>query len=242
MVRPLRARHDPFLAFHLDDPYEVFEYKTARPRILPDAYVIGPQTGRLADLHLKGHTSVFSISFQPAGLLRLFGCSMTELTDHAYDAADVIGAPVRDIHAQLLGAFAVDGMVQVVERALLARLSAAQAPHPVERAADLVLRSHGTSDLSQLAATSGLSERQFERRFAARVGVAPKLYSRIVRFTFAMRLKEQRPLLTWAEVSHAAGYFDQMHLGKDFKALAGDAPSGVLRASSALRDIFPSEP
>ena len=68
-----------------------------------------------------------------------------------------------------------------------------------------------------------------------------KLYSRIARLNYALDLKVARPDLSWASVACDADYFDQTHLIKDFKALAGETPSEFLRAfSGALDLILPS--
>ncbi len=55
----------------------------------------------------------------------------------------------------------------------------------------------------------------------------PKAYARIVRFSKAYRLHETFPQLSWTEIAHTAGYFDQMHLIKDFKEFAGVNPSVI---------------
>jgi AraC-like DNA-binding protein len=204
-MRPLLARADPFLAFHLRDRYEVFEHVPGRSRRLPPAYIVGPQTRRLADLLLRGQLTVLSISFQPTGLHRLFPVSMGDLTDHAYDAGDVIGPEAFALHQRLLECEDVSDMIRLVECFLIRRTRTAAPFHPIERAAATIVRMNGQASLGWLARESGVSERQFERNFTDHVGVAPKRYSRIVRLAFAIRLKEQQARLTWAEVSQHAG-------------------------------------
>jgi AraC-like DNA-binding protein len=55
------------------------------------------------------------------------------------------------------------------------------------------------------------------------------LYSRISRLAYALRLKEATPQRTWTELTYLAGYFDQNHMVKDFRALAGTSPSEFFR-------------
>jgi AraC-like DNA-binding protein len=60
---------------------------------------------------------------------------------------------------------------------------------------------------------------------------------------FAMSLKTARPSRTWADVSQRAGYFDQMHLVKDFKSLTGAPPSGLIsQIGPTGNDYFPVGP
>lgn len=84
--------------------------------------------------------------------------------------------------------------------------------------------------------SSGLSQRQFECKFIEQVGVSPKLYSRIIRLNYALQVKVTRPHLSWTDVTYEAGYFDQMHLVKDFKSLAGETPARFLRMIAAAPD------
>ena len=55
----------------------------------------------------------------------------------------------------------------------------------------------------------------------------PKTYARILRFSKAYRMYENSPKYSWTEIAHASGYFDQMHLIRDFKVFAGVNP-GVI--------------
>ena len=55
----------------------------------------------------------------------------------------------------------------------------------------------------------------------------PKLYSRIVKFSNAYRLREAFPQLTWTSIAHSSGYYDQMHMIKDFKLFTGVNPSVI---------------
>jgi AraC-like DNA-binding protein len=237
--RPLLARADPLLVFHLRDPYEVFEHGPGRIRLLPPAYIVGPQTRRVADLLLHGHLRVFVVSFRPTGLHRLLRLPVTELTDRAVDASDVFGPAVERLHLQILESPNVGAMVCAVEETLSPMVRAAAPIHPIEHAATALLATHGQASLQRLAIDSGVGERQFERNFAEQVGVNPKRYARIARVAYAMGLKEAQPALTWASISQRAGYFDQMHLNRDFKDLAGASPSRFFDAVARSTRVFP---
>jgi len=82
----------------------------------------------------------------------------------------------------------------------------------------------GQIPISHLSHATGLSARQFERRFTQQVGVRPKLYSRIARFEAALDNKLRSPGKSWLRVAHELGYHDQMHLIHDFRELSGEAP------------------
>ena len=65
------------------------------------------------------------------------------------------------------------------------------------------------------------------------MGLAPKLYARIVRFDQAFRLKERQPGLDWLAVAVQTGYYDYRHLVRDFKEFAGVTPPQLLAAETA---------
>jgi methylphosphotriester-DNA--protein-cysteine methyltransferase len=71
-----------------------------------------------------------------------------------------------------------------------------------------------------------MSTRQFERRFLTRVGLSPKLFCRIQRFSHVFQVFEAGR--NWAQAAVECGYYDQAHLVKNFREFSGDAPSQLL--------------
>jgi len=70
-------------------------------------------------------------------------------------------------------------------------------------------------------------ERRLERAFGHAVGLGPKALTRVLRFRHALRAigRVGRAPAGWAAVAAAAGYADQSHLIREFKALAGVTPA-----------------
>ena len=99
---------------------------------------------------------------------------------------------------------------------------------PVAIAANSLFASNGIHRVSAMATDSGLSPRQFERRFLAQVGVPPKLYARIIRFNAALDHKLRCPSPAWSRIANDQDYYDQMHLVHDCRAFTGESPSRFL--------------
>ena len=99
---------------------------------------------------------------------------------------------------------------------------------PVAIAANRLFASNGIHRVSAMAAESGLSARQFERRFLAQVGVPPKLYARIIRFNAALDHKLRLPCRAWTQIANDHEFYDQMHLVHDCRAFTGESPSRFL--------------
>ncbi|WP_372706815.1 helix-turn-helix domain-containing protein [Brevundimonas sp.] len=222
VVISLAARPHQFIEIYVGDPY-LASIDGAAFAVAPSAVVVGPQTRRRADLLIRGRVEAFNIQFQPTGFHRLFGLSMTTLTDHAEASADV--ADLNGLTDAVRVAANFESRVAVTEAWLAARLDRVRGDDAVDHAARLLRRVRGAARIDVLAARSGLGPRQFHRRFLDQVGVAPKLYGRIARFDALLADRHRSPSVGWTELAHAHGYFDHAHMLKDFRGLAGATPS-----------------
>jgi len=242
--RPIVPALDTKLAFFPRGMCRVFDYRTQEIDVLARAVVIGPQTRRWVDLYPSRQVSGLFVVFQPGGFHRLFGQDTSELADHAHPAADVLGGGIACALERVEAAGTTAEMVRAVESYLATRLSRARGLDPVDLAARALAATHGRIYTRLLAERAGLSDRHFRRRFAEHAGMPPKHYAKVARFTFALSLKTARPWRTWAGVSQQAGYFDQMHLVKDFKALTATPPSMLFEqlAPIEVRSLLAAPP
>jgi AraC-like DNA-binding protein len=188
-------------------------------------------------LSVFGRIDNFTIHFQPSGFNRLFGIPMTELTDAAYDARAVIGRAVSTIEHELGDTLGFAKRIQVIERRLIPLIACHDRPDAVAIAANRLFASHGIHRVSAMAAASGLSTRQFERRFLAQVGVPPKLYARIIRFNAALDHKLRFPDRPWGRVAHDHDYYDQMHFVHDCRDFTGECPSRFVEHLDGLPEF-----
>jgi len=78
--------------------------------------------------------------------------------------------------------------------------------------------------VSVLTRDIGLSERAFERRFVAHVGLTPVHYRRLSRFRGVLRLHSEG-VRNWAALAAATGFSDQSHLVREFGTFAGLTPT-----------------
>jgi AraC-like DNA-binding protein len=77
----------------------------------------------------------------------------------------------------------------------------------------------------------GLGRRQLERRCQAVLGIAPKQFQRLVRFQQALSIAVAARPARMAEAALDAGFYDQSHLARDARQLAG-APMGALLSAA----------
>jgi AraC-like DNA-binding protein len=231
---PLPARPKQLLTFFFADRYRVLPPGSGQSDPSPRATVVGPQTHARAGLSVFGCIDNFTIHFQPSGFNRLFGIPMTELTDAAYDAHAVIGPEISTLEQELGNTPGFAERIQLVEERLIRLPAYPGRPGPVALAANSLFASSGTLRVSAMATDSGLSPRQFERRFLTQVGVPPKLYARIIRFNAALDHKLRYPNHPWSRVATDQDYYDQMHLVHDCRAFTGESPSQFLARLDGL--------
>jgi AraC-like DNA-binding protein len=234
LVIPQPARPKQLLTFFFADRYCVHRPGSDHREAAPRVTVVGPQTCSRAGLSVFGRIDNFTIHFQPSGFNRLFGIPMTELTDAAYDAHAVIGPEISTFAQELGDAPGFAERIQLVEERLSRLPRCHGGPDPVAIAANRLFASHGAHPVSAMSSDSGLSPRQFERRFVAQVGVPPKLYARIIRFNAALDHKLRCPSHAWGRIATDQDYYDQMHLVHDCRAFTGEPPSRFLARLEGL--------
>ncbi len=106
-----------------------------------------------------------------------------------------------------------------------------------------LLAAGGQATVPDLAAETGWSERHLRSQFLAEIGLTPKAAARVIRFDRARRRLQARTQgparLTgpapaqaraggrWslADLAADCGYYDQAHLDREFRALAGCPPT-----------------
>jgi AraC-like DNA-binding protein len=228
VVQPVHARAACILEFNMGDRSRVRYTRGGPEKISPRSVLIGLQTHRRATLHISGSVNSFAILFQPTGLHQLFGVSTTELTDCDYEAESVLGASIVELEMRLEDCRTFAQRVSAANRFLLERVSVVGQRDGVAAAADRILRSPGATPVAALAAMAGLSLRQFERRFAAQVGMSPKLFACIARFEAVMDRMTRGKGASWSDTAYRFGYHDQMHMVHDIQRFTGETPTKVL--------------
>lgn len=192
----------------------------------PRSVIVGQQLTRVTIDINRSHKAV-RVGFHPGGLHRLLRFSMEEMIDGNYDATEVFGKEIILLEEQMQEADDFDSIKNIIESFLLSKVKALRTALPFDKAMLELVRSHGTLSMDELASLSCLSMRQFERISKERIGLSPKLFARLTRFSKAYRIRENRPDLSWTSIAYECGYFDQMHMIRDFKQFAGVSPRSI---------------
>lgn len=201
----------------------------------PQVFMMGQITG---PLHVgpTGAVDLVGIRFQPWGAMLVHPGPMDELRDGQLPT-EALPRWLHTLEERLRNTPDAAHRVALVEAALRAALAGRRSgtdPGRLAAAIDAV----GPRSVRALAHGMGLSVRQVERRFRTEVGVGPRTWQRIRRFQGALRLVRDAPDVGLARVALLAGYADQPHLTREFRALAGVTPAEARRALAPLTALF----
>ncbi|MEU6082503.1 helix-turn-helix domain-containing protein [Streptomyces sp. NPDC047108] len=215
----------------LDEPTRVGRAPGA-PVTAYEALAGGLDTRPVAIAH-HGDQYGVQLELSPLGCRGLLGLPAAGLARTVADLSDLLGPlPARELAERMAESNSWASRFAVLDE-VLGRAVRGEAPAPaaeVERAWRRVRATGGAVGIAALAADVGWSRRHLTSRFAAEFGLTPKDAARVVRFERAKRLLSGpvRPTLT--ETAVACGYYDQAHLARDWRELAGMPPSAWLAA------------
>ncbi|MEJ7644957.1 MAG: AraC family transcriptional regulator [Chryseolinea sp.] len=233
-VKPYPVRIEQALVFFARGYIEANEVQTGhRSRIAPNA-LFGQQVSRL-DFHTYSDPDflMLMVIFRPGGLHQLLGVPSHELTKNFIDAGLLLSSELQKVNDRIANSRSYAEMITCAEHFLIRQCkNATIGNNPVDRIAEVLTESPWKFSLDWLACQANLSPRQFERRFKDRMGVGPKFYSRISRFSKAFLFKEANPAIDWLSVSLRFGYTDYNHLCKDFKQFANTTPNIMIQEYS----------
>ncbi|WSW32190.1 AraC family transcriptional regulator [Streptomyces canus] len=175
-----------------------------------------------------GGQEAIRVEFTPLGAYRLFCLPMSELTNLAVGIRDVLGPEAGVLVERMAATSDWAARFDLLDAALLARLEYGPQPTPeVGRAWQLLAGSAGAIPIARIAAEVGWSQGYLTRRFTQQVGLTPKASARVLRFRHAVALLG-RGATSLTEISTACGFYDQAHLNREFRAIAGTTPGRMV--------------
>lgn len=214
------------LIFYCDNSISMGRIEDGNFYKQPLTVLVGPQFSRV-NIKVHRRLNAIRVDFLPGALYRVLGIPMQELFDSGFDARDFFGAEMKSINEQLHHISNLEEGKNIVEKFLLGRVKSVKGIAPLDSALQILLNNNGNMSIEKTASLSCLSLKQFERRCKERIGMNPKIYARILKFSKAYRMHESCPQLSWTQIAYEAGYYDQMHMIKDFKIFAGVNPSVI---------------
>jgi AraC-like DNA-binding protein len=222
----------PELIFHFGDPYRIQLADTWEQQA---NNLLAGQITKFFFLENSGTSDILGIKLNPAAVTQLFDINMSALCDRVVPL-DEVGHPwLLNVHRIIREAGDHEMRIQLFNQQLINFQSIKN--NPLERAIEAIQQSRGAISVSALCQQCGFSERQAERYFKRYIGLPPKFFARVIRFSHIFQVAREKKL-SWSEVGLESGFYDQAHFIKDFKAFSGEDPSRYFFDEPTLANFF----
>lgn len=209
------------LVVHLDEPIvRVGEFGSRVPQ--PTAFVFG-QIESALELLPGGRVDTVGVRFEPAGIAALWGLDPGVLGPREVEFRDLYTHDRCPPVEELRSAASIEERSLLLSRWLRGWLRRTERRGPDLAASAITLLERGGLRVDRLAAKLGCSRRSLERVFRHNVGLSPAQYQRLRRLNATLpAVVQARAGL--AEVAALAGYSDQAHFSREFRAIVGTSP------------------
>jgi len=185
-----------------------------------------------------GICKVFGIKLQPWALNELFDIKMYHLTNRVINipkkTLEILN-PIKEISKN---SFSFDEKVIKIENWFSELISKQNFKHNKgQEAVELIIKTKGKLDLKSIRNKIDISERSLERYFKVHIGISPKHYCRIIRFSNIFQLV-QEDNVDWADIVFLTGFYDQSHFIKNFREFTGEDPTKYNFFEDNLANLF----
>lgn len=226
----------PEMIFHSADPYKAIINGVWQ---LQDNDLIAGQITNYFYLENTGATKMFALKFQPWALALLFGIDMSTITNDVITIeGDLLKAilPIKEI--AISNAISFEDKIIKIEAWFLSYLQTKNTSISKGiQTTQLMIAHKGETSLSEIRNQIGISERSLERFFKTHIGLSPKRYYRIVRFSNIFNLVQEKEF-KWSDVVYVGGFYDQSHFIKNFKEFTGEEPSKYGFEEKSMANFF----
>lgn len=203
----------------------------------PQAFICGQSAG-YTDLEQNGAVDMIAVVFQPYAARAFFSLPLKELMASTVAINEIADGPVIELQNELMKTADLSLCVQLIESFLYKRLKTDRAYNLERMCAAVDSVANGEMNIENIAQTTCLSYKQFNRVFLDYVGLKPKEFVRVIRFQRALYTLQVNPLITFTQLALQCGYYDQSHLIKEFKILSGYNPGEYTAICLPYSDYF----
>jgi AraC-like DNA-binding protein len=227
----------PELTLYIDNIPKIIGNK----KNFEDNFILSGHQKEFYDLQIENELSVFSIVFQPQGLMVFFRLPLTELYNQSIPLKYLNRKLEQEILPQLTNEKSFKKRIQIIENYFFDLLKEEHNKFDFARinhAINIIRQTQGKVSIENLASETCLSRKQFERKFSELIGITPKKYLKTVRLQLVLYLKSRNENLNITDLAYESGHYDQAHFINEFKMLTGFAPKQYFDNNAAYSDFF----
>lgn len=199
-------------------------------KLLSEFFLYG-QTIHPISLEVKGRHQFVVLQLYPFASKYLLGVDPKVLNDECYDLLQLKHIDIENYRQQLIQAQSLKAQIDIISEVMLALIKYHKVPpnDQIQSAISIILDSEGTLKINKLLKNIYMSERSFERKFKAQVGLTPKQFAKIIQFQKSLSFLNESNFDKLTDVGFDSGFSDQSHFIKTFKSYTGQTPSFYLR-------------
>lgn len=215
------------------DPYQTY-MGTENKEWVPRAFASGQFTSNY-HLVMKGKIGMIGIVLKPSSLYNFFGFRMSTLVNSRVNLNLLIGEKSKELSSAIEKQNSDRARIKLFESFLTALLPKAKSNLSIiDEAIDWIDVHKGAVEVSEVAEQFKVSRRYLEKKFLEKVGVSPKFYSRLKRFTSLSKHVAYNDQLDWQELILQYKLHDQSHLIKEFIEFNQMNPTDYLKKHTEL--------
>lgn len=215
----------PELIIHLGTPYTESATGCRQPKIL-----FAGQLTKPLELCSELGSEFWAVRFRPDGAREFLGCSVSYATDRRVDLEKQGHTPLRGLASRLALPQAPEAAVLDICDTLVEQIGPTQPDRLVRSVVDAVMAGEAFESALEV------SDRQFQRRFKAEVGVSLRTFKAIRRFRSVFDRMQRHEEENWVQRALATGYFDQPQMARDFKRFLGRSARAWIKDTGALSE------
>ena len=116
--------------------------------------------------------------------------------------------------------------MRILEKFLISELQkrSKKTDERIIKASQEITEKYGNVPIKEICKKVDMSHSGLTNHFTKIIGVNPKLFGRVARFTAVQNFLGENPNAGWSDIVHQFDYFDQNHFIREFKQFTGAVP------------------
>lgn len=190
------------------------------------------------DVEKDINTKTIGVEFSPFGAYRFFRINLNSLQNKIYSLDDVLDKPGKLLIEQINNTETIDQKIIVLQQFLLRQLAQQKKDLIFEYCVERITTSRGKITVKELEKKTGYSSRWLNMKFTERLGISPKNFASVIRFSQYYQLLINENSNTFCKNDFYELYYDQSHFIKDFKRFTGLPPTKYERMTNQLGESY----
>ena len=205
--------------------------------LLDDVYLFGQKTKGVLYQNPDEKLMALGVNFKSTAMYQLFKIPAKELANQCVSLKGLPSSSLHQLRNSLLKLNSPDSQIDLIKNYLLNKTAETspvkQMQHNVllKNIVQFIRQNKGETPVQEIINRFQLSYKFLERLFNKYIGISPKTFCRIIRFSYTFSCCQKSHVQNLTHLAYSAGYYDQMHFIKEVKAISGLNPSELYQST-----------